>query len=210
MEKRPGSKNLTLSQAKVIIVYAKNKMNAAKAAKELCCADCTVHNHLNAVRDKLGLDPRNGDGLEQIVPLAKAKLGRVNMESLRLGCNTNKCAARNQPRKKETLCWDCVNAVKKCPWSRSFKPVPGWDAIPTKIKMECARLSDSYMVKDCPMFEAESESARTLLAQGKRPPDKLKYAISLYKAGRSYDEIAAELGKTKKEVRAMLYLWYDE
>lgn len=38
--------------------------------------------------------------------------------------------------KKDTICWTCEWAGgkdKKCPWASEFKPVPGWDATPTKL-----------------------------------------------------------------------------
>ncbi len=112
--------------------------------------------------------------------------------------------------KQDTLCWHCAKAIKKCPWSKNFKPVKGWDAIPTKIRIGYNEDVDSFFVRDCPLFEADSKSAHKLWEQEKHPPVELRQAISLYKAGKSYDEIAKRLGKTKKEVRTMLYRWYDE
>jgi hypothetical protein len=53
-----------------------------------------------------------------------------------------------------------VNAVpdkdgeKGCSWSRKFIPVPGWEAIPTKLRvMKSEREEDSFCVTECPEFE---------------------------------------------------------
>lgn len=54
---------------------------------------------------------------------------------------------------KATLCWYCQRAVGGCSWSRKFKPVEGWDAIPTKIWYgHKAEPLQSYIVKSCPQF----------------------------------------------------------
>ena len=52
-----------------------------------------------------------------------------------------------------TICWDCKNALCRCPWSQSFKPVKGWVAQPTKIKDAKGLIIQSYKVLECPMFE---------------------------------------------------------
>lgn len=60
------------------------------------------------------------------------------------------------------ICIDCIHAVPDneghgCPWSREFKPVPGWDAEPTKLKTAVVAgkkyYSDSYNIKSCPLFK---------------------------------------------------------
>jgi hypothetical protein len=59
---------------------------------------------------------------------------------------------------KATICWDCKNAVKGCSWSKDFKPVDGWEAIPTKILQKDNRFGrydktlNSYIVISCPQF----------------------------------------------------------
>lgn len=65
-------------------------------------------------------------------------------------------------KSEATLCWTCQRAIRveiegiRCPWSHYFKPVPGWDAIPTKKyahKTEGGyRCVDSYNVKSCPLY----------------------------------------------------------
>ena len=62
---------------------------------------------------------------------------------------------------KLTLCWSCQNACGGCSWSEydpktgkiKFEPVPGWEAIPTKISMQ-GRVEKigSYRVIKCPLY----------------------------------------------------------
>lgn len=64
-----------------------------------------------------------------------------------------------KPETWQQPCWECANAitsaedaeelgkeVRGCPWSKSFRPVPDWDAI--KVAGE-----DSYRIVRCPMFK---------------------------------------------------------
>lgn len=58
-----------------------------------------------------------------------------------------------------TLCWHCQNATNSgCSWSRSFKPVEGWEATPTIINQGVRRqtgeheLTESFFVHKCPKF----------------------------------------------------------
>ena len=59
-----------------------------------------------------------------------------------------------------TLCWCCRNAVPSvaagvgCSWSRSFRPVPGWEAEETKIWVGGERKTvPTFRVVRCPEFE---------------------------------------------------------
>ena len=56
-----------------------------------------------------------------------------------------------------TICWHCEKASGRCSWSRSFTPVEGWEAIPTKHEEKlaggCVREVRSYDVYSCPEFE---------------------------------------------------------
>ena len=60
---------------------------------------------------------------------------------------------------KESLCWQCKNAVPSpwtgagCEWSREYKPVPGWKA----EMRERTNLKGSYFVFKCPKFEKEKK-----------------------------------------------------
>ena len=61
---------------------------------------------------------------------------------------------------KNTLCWRCQNALGRCPWSESFKPVPGWKAEATIVKSYCDKgrfvYQKSFNVIECPMFEKDN------------------------------------------------------
>ena len=55
-----------------------------------------------------------------------------------------------------TLCWHCEWATGKegkCPWVRSFTPVPGWTAKQTYLRQTEGQFTESYIVKDCPLFK---------------------------------------------------------
>lgn len=83
-----------------------------------------------------------------------------------------------------TLCWDCEWACGKdgkCPWATEFKPVPGWNAVPTKfLSSTTARNEngkvihkryyvDSFNVRECPLFEfAEAIKKGIVKNAGKR------------------------------------------
>jgi hypothetical protein len=64
-----------------------------------------------------------------------------------------------------TLCWGCQRATggkNGCSWSRGFRPVIGWDAIETKMKMQRTKGGTwekisigSYVVLRCPEFVAD-------------------------------------------------------
>ncbi len=54
----------------------------------------------------------------------------------------------------DTLCWDCQNAIGKCSWSREFKPVEGWTAIPTFIGRDKIK---SFCVVECPQFKEDKQ-----------------------------------------------------
>lgn len=62
--------------------------------------------------------------------------------------------------RKDTICWGCQNACGRCPWSEKHaKPVNGWDAISTKVKMFSTRngnsvgnMVNSFIVLACPLY----------------------------------------------------------
>lgn len=60
-----------------------------------------------------------------------------------------------------TLCWDCSKACGDCSWSRKHNPVPvnGWVATPKKIYSSKIRLSQSYIVHSCPLFDRDAVDA---------------------------------------------------
>lgn len=69
----------------------------------------------------------------------------------------------NTGREIGSLCFFCQNAVpgkhSGCEWSRSWQPVPGWEATPTILSIGTAgsiREDQSYCVKRCPKFNPDS------------------------------------------------------
>lgn len=59
--------------------------------------------------------------------------------------------------KHSTICWNCGKACGLCSWSKSFIPVDGWCAVPTKILISNTgskrSYTDSFDVYECPEFE---------------------------------------------------------
>ena len=53
-----------------------------------------------------------------------------------------------------TLCWNCKKAIGECSWSKSFKPVKGWNAI--RYEKEGSTPYVTYTVLDCPEFERDA------------------------------------------------------
>lgn len=58
----------------------------------------------------------------------------------------------NNNTKDSTLCWGCERACGRCSWSKSFVPVEGWTATPTKVGAG-NNLIDSFIVYKCPEFK---------------------------------------------------------
>lgn len=58
-------------------------------------------------------------------------------------------------QQKQTICWDCRKATggKGCVWADKFEPINGWKAIKTSVKLFNKRITDSYIVQKCPLFE---------------------------------------------------------
>lgn len=79
----------------------------------------------------------------------------------KLLCTENFQKKKPKKNKNQSLCWDCQNACGGCSWSRSFTPVEGWEARPTKIKLipnkEGLEYTDSYHVISCPEFIPDEE-----------------------------------------------------
>lgn len=62
-------------------------------------------------------------------------------------------------------CWDCANACGGCEWSKSFQPVPGWDAEPVRKMVKNGkrewRPMESYAIRSCPEFVKEERHGET-------------------------------------------------
>ena len=58
------------------------------------------------------------------------------------------------------LCWDCAKACGGCEWSRSFRPVPGWSASPSRRIQNYGetgfKVIDTYRITACPKFIKEA------------------------------------------------------
>lgn len=58
--------------------------------------------------------------------------------------------------KHDTICWKCKKATGGCSWSRAFKPVNGWIALPTEVMVghdKGAQSIPSFDVYACPEFD---------------------------------------------------------
>jgi len=53
---------------------------------------------------------------------------------------------------KITLCWDCANAIGKCPWSKKLVPVKNWVAKRVPFKEQGVKDSFTYAIEQCPLF----------------------------------------------------------
>lgn len=62
---------------------------------------------------------------------------------------------------EDTLCWSCKKCYGGCSWSKSFKPVEGWEADRTKVKSKESDYS-SYHVKSCPQYQPDEKRITTL------------------------------------------------
>lgn len=60
-------------------------------------------------------------------------------------------------RYRESLCWKCSRATGGCPWSRYFRVVKGWDAVPTIIENDHGNI-ESFLVKSCPLYDYDGKS----------------------------------------------------
>ena len=55
---------------------------------------------------------------------------------------------------KQQPCWTCKNACGGCSWSREFKPVEGWEAVPRSIKSNGIH-AETYKIINCPEYVKE-------------------------------------------------------
>lgn len=109
--------------------------------------------------------------------------------------------------KRETLCWGCEKAQKKCSWSKNFEPVKGWDAKPTKVYIREETLpsgkvkryyEDSFCVRKCPEFEP-------LKGMKKDPTiDDVKWLRSFNKQERIRKHTETDLQKQRREFKELI------
>ena len=69
-----------------------------------------------------------------------------------------------------SICRNCEKAGGRCSWSAVFVPVKGWDAEPTKINISGRRSIGSYLVKSCPLFQADdARHTKTIRTDSVKP-----------------------------------------
>ena len=80
--------------------------------------------------------------------------------------------ARSKTKSRTTLCWNCQRAAgpvaQRCEWSRSFRPVPGWIALPSPVTVGTGgekHTEMSYHVIRCPQFVPDERIKRCPQAQ---------------------------------------------
>ncbi len=106
---------------------------------------------------------------------------------------------------KETLCWSCANACGGCEWSqKKAKPVPGWTAEKTKIRLDKGKTSESYLVIKCPKYKPDGKEhdAKRVKSDRKVTPEEIAYIVSERDSGRTYADIARDLEMPQSTVRA--------
>ena len=55
---------------------------------------------------------------------------------------------------RQTLCWQCVTPILRCPWMGCLAPVPGWLATPSRIESPNQNTQmNSFCVHECPLYE---------------------------------------------------------
>ena len=74
----------------------------------------------------------------------------------------------------ESKCWTCLKSYNGCSWSRSFIPVPGWNA--RKVDISLTMNVIAYSVKDCPEYEKEEwvKTRDGMMVRKKPIPDEWK------------------------------------
>ena len=66
---------MTKEQARVVMAYARNNMEAKAASKELYMTDMTVHYRLKQIHEQLGWNPKKFFDLCYLVGIAVQRLG---------------------------------------------------------------------------------------------------------------------------------------
>ena len=85
----------------------------------------------------------------EIAEIMGRTAGSVAGKAMSLGINP---MPQRAAKPNSTICWNCRNAVcSGCAWSRSFKPVEGWEAKRETINAG-GRFLETYTVRSCPLF----------------------------------------------------------
>ena len=65
---------MTTQDAEVILALADNGLSVGKAAKSTYCHHNTIRYHIEAIREKTGLDPRDFWDMQELVLMAQRTL----------------------------------------------------------------------------------------------------------------------------------------
>lgn len=68
------------------------------------------------------------------------------------GVHSSEVKRKEHPRASKQPCFSCKKACGGCSWSRAFKPVQGWKAIPTKINQGWNTV-ESFHIIFCPEYK---------------------------------------------------------
>lgn len=103
---------------------------------------------------------------------------------------------------RDSLCWHCQKSGRsECSWDREFKPVPGWKATPSKMRLVTGVYTDTYQVYSCPEFFPVELGGRTLDQKNGRPPKLTDNQLERWlKAGKTQKEISFLSGATASTV----------
>lgn len=147
-------------------------LSLAEIGRRMNRPPSTVSKHVSAVR--VGAVRGKPWSAEELVALREmaeagftiediAKELKRGESSIRHMADKRKLTIARNPSESGTLCWRCKNAVPNpatgagCDWSRSFKPVSGWDAEERPLKNPDCGAVQSFFVKSCPNFDAEEK-----------------------------------------------------
>lgn len=82
-------------------------------------------------------------------------------------------------KKGDTLCWSCdVSGTSRCSWDRCLKPVEGWLAEMVPYRCLQGKMSYTYCVLECPLYEKHDGYYVEVGGQKPRVTDEMIYNLS--------------------------------
>lgn len=148
-------------------LFFEQGLSLAEIGRRMNRPPSTVGKHVSSVRvGAVRGKPWSAEELTALREMAEAgftveeiaqELSRGE-SSIRYMADKRKLTIARKPKESGTLCWRCLNAVPNpktgagCSWSRSFQPVPGWDAEERPLNNPRGEDIQSYFVKKCPLF----------------------------------------------------------
>lgn len=101
----------------------------------------------------------HGQGMldTEIAAAMHVPVGTIRAWRRKFGLTNNFDSGREIDRQQSrTICWTCRNACGQCAWSRSFRPVKGWEARQTLLyASDPDGGTVSYEVIRCPEYEPD-------------------------------------------------------